>query len=67
MSSEANREKLTGLTTVREIMDTATQFEVVARDFYKALVPKVSKNLRNWRKRNRAMSTCSRSLLPIPM
>jgi rubrerythrin len=46
MSSEANKEKLSGVTTVKEIMDTATQFEVVARDFYKSLVPKVSKNLR---------------------
>jgi rubrerythrin len=46
MSSEVNKEKLTGLMTVREIMDIATQFEVVARDFYEALIPKVSKNLR---------------------
>lgn len=44
--SEANKEKLFGLTTVKEIMDTATSFEVVARDFYKALAPKVSKNIR---------------------
>ena len=44
--SEANKDKLSGLTTVREIMDTATQFEVVARDFYTTLIPKVSKNLR---------------------
>lgn len=44
--SEADKDKLTGVTTVRAIMETATQFEVVARDFYKALVPKVSKNLR---------------------
>lgn len=46
MSSEANKEKLRGVTTVKEIMKTATQFEIVARDFYEALVPKVSKNLR---------------------
>ena len=44
--SEANKAKLTGHTTVREIMETATSFEVVARDFYRALTPKVSKNLR---------------------
>jgi len=44
--SEANKGKLSGLTTVREIMETATSFEVVARDFYTALIPKVSKNLR---------------------
>lgn len=44
--SEADKRKLAGVTTVREIMDTATQFEVVARDFYTALIPQVSKNLR---------------------
>lgn len=44
--SEANKEKLSGLASVQEIMDTATSFEVVARDFYQALAPKVSKNLR---------------------
>lgn len=46
MTSEANQERLTGLTIVSDIMETATQFEVVARDFYKALIPQVSKNLR---------------------
>jgi rubrerythrin len=46
MTSEANKDRLTGLTTVKAIMDTATQFEVVARDFYTALIPKVTKNLR---------------------
>ena len=46
MSSEADKEKLSGVTTVKQIMDTATQFEVVARDFYQALIPQVSKNLR---------------------
>ncbi|ATG46238.1 rubrerythrin [Celeribacter ethanolicus] len=44
--SEANKEKLRDVTTVREIMTTATQFEIVARDFYTALTPKVSKNFR---------------------
>lgn len=44
--SEANKEKLSGVTTVKEIMQTATQFEIVARDFYTALIPKVSKDLR---------------------
>lgn len=44
--SEANKAKLTGLGTVGEIMATATSFEVVARDFYTALIPKVSKNIR---------------------
>lgn len=44
--SEASKEKLTGLTTIRDIMETATSFEIVARAFYTALIPKVSKNLR---------------------
>ena len=44
--SEANKEKLNGVTTVKQIMETATQFEIVARDVYAALIPKVSKNLR---------------------
>ena len=44
--SEANKEKLSGVTTIKQIMETATQFEIVARDFYEALIPKVSKNLR---------------------
>lgn len=44
--SEANKEMLSGVTTIRQIMDTATQFEIVARDFYTALIPKVSKNFR---------------------
>lgn len=44
--SEADKGKLAGVTTVRQIMDTATQFEIVARDFYTALIPKVSKNFR---------------------
>ncbi len=43
---EVNKEKLAGKTTVKQILDTATHFEVVARDFYTALIPKVSKNLR---------------------
>lgn len=44
--SEANKAKLSGVTTVREIMETATSFEIVARDFYTALIPQVSKNIR---------------------
>ncbi|MBU1173832.1 MAG: ferritin family protein [Alphaproteobacteria bacterium] len=43
---EVHSNRLTGLTTVKQILDTATQFEIVARDFYTALIPKVSKNLR---------------------
>jgi rubrerythrin len=44
--SEANKAKLSGKTTVREIFETATQFEQVAHRFYAELIPKVSKNLR---------------------
>ena len=44
--SEANKERLSGKTTVREIMEVATSFEIVARDFYSALIPQVSKNIR---------------------
>lgn len=44
--SEANKTKLSGKTTVREIFETATQFEHVAHGFYAELVSKVSKNLR---------------------
>lgn len=44
--SEANKQKLTGKTTVREIFETATEFERVAHRFYTELVPNVSKNLR---------------------
>ncbi len=43
---EVNKERLHGKTTVKAILETATQFEVVARDFYTTLIPKVSKNLR---------------------
>lgn len=39
-------DKLKPLTTIREVLETATTFEVTARDFYAALVPKVSKSLR---------------------
>ena len=34
------------LKTLREILETATAFEKSARDFYRALIPKVSKNIR---------------------
>ncbi len=44
--SEANKVRLAGKTTVREIFDTATEFERVAYAFYSALIPKVSKNIR---------------------
>ncbi len=44
--SEASKAKLKGKTTVREIFETATQFEHVAHSFYAGLVGKVSKNIR---------------------
>ncbi|PTV94745.1 rubrerythrin [Rhodobacter aestuarii] len=44
--SEANKERLLGKTTVREIFEVATEFERVAHRFYSELVPKVSKDLR---------------------
>lgn len=39
-------ERLRGKTTLREILEVATSFEESARDFYKALIPKVSKRIR---------------------
>jgi rubrerythrin len=44
--SEANKAKLKDLTTVRDIFETATEFERTAHMFYTDLVPKVSKNIR---------------------
>lgn len=38
--------KMKPLTSIREVLETATAFERTARDFYAALVPKVSKNMR---------------------
>lgn len=39
-------DKLRGKTTLREILEVATGFEAAARDFYTALIPKVSKRIR---------------------
>jgi rubrerythrin len=39
-------ERLRGKTTVREILDVATSFEAGARDFYRGMIPKVSKRIR---------------------
>jgi len=39
-------DKLKPLTTVKDILAVATDFERTARDFYLALTPKVSKNIR---------------------
>ncbi len=38
--------ELKSLTTLGEVLATATEFERAARDFYASLAPKVSKNLR---------------------
>jgi len=39
-------ERLRSKTTLRQILDVATSFEESARDFYTALIPKVSKRIR---------------------
>jgi rubrerythrin len=39
-------ERLRGKTTLREILEVATSFEASARDFYTALIPRVSKRIR---------------------
>jgi rubrerythrin len=39
-------ERLHGKTTLREILEVATGFEETARDFYRGLIPKVSKRIR---------------------
>jgi rubrerythrin len=39
-------ESLRGKTTLREILEVATGFEAGARDFYRALIPRVSKRIR---------------------
>mgnify|MGYP001766222435 CR=1 FL=1 len=38
--------ELTTLSNLREVLTVATRFERIARDFYRDLVPKVSKNIR---------------------
>ncbi len=43
---EEAAEKLRDMKTLEEILDTATAFEESARDFYTALVPRVSKRIR---------------------
>lgn len=39
-------ERLRGKTSLQEILEVATHFEEVARDFYTALIPKVGKRIR---------------------
>ena len=42
----SGRERLASKKTLKEILEVATSFEETARDFYAALTPKVSKNIR---------------------
>jgi rubrerythrin len=46
IESSHGMERLRGKTTMREILEVATSFEESARDFYTALIPKVSKRIR---------------------
>jgi len=39
-------DRLRGKTTLREVLEVATHFEETARDFYTALIPRVSKRIR---------------------
>jgi rubrerythrin len=39
-------DRLRGKTTVAEVLEVATGFEAAARDFYTALIPRVSKRIR---------------------
>jgi len=43
---KSGREQLEGKKTIAEILDVAISFEKTARDFYRDLEPKVSKNIR---------------------
>ena len=44
--SERGIDRLRSKTTLREILEVATEFEASARDFYSGLIPKVSKRIR---------------------
>ena len=46
MSEGHGYERLKGQTTIKAILAVASEFERTARDFYRDLTPKVSKNLR---------------------
>lgn len=46
MTKSSEFDRLSAMTDLREVLATATEFERTARDFYTALIPKVSKNLR---------------------
>jgi len=42
----ASYERIRSMTTLKEVLEVATSFERSARDFYRDLAPKVSKNFR---------------------
>lgn len=42
----ASYERIRSMTTIKEVLEVATSFERSARDFYRALAPRVSKNFR---------------------
>lgn len=44
--SEASIQRLQSKTTIKEILEVATEFERTARDFYTDLIPKVHKSIR---------------------
>ncbi len=44
--SPHGKDRMEGKTSMREILEVATSFERVARDFYTDLIPKVSKRIR---------------------
>lgn len=44
--SEASIQRLQSKTTLKEILEVATEFERTARDFYTDLIPKVHKSIR---------------------
>lgn len=46
MPHKHDYDRLTRLTSLKDILAVATEFETTARDFYTALIPKVSKELR---------------------
>jgi len=46
MTEGRGYKRLEPLTNIKDILDVATEFEKTARDFYKDLAPKVSKNIR---------------------
>jgi len=46
MSQKSDFDKLGAMTSLRDILAVAVEFERTARDFYTDLIPKVSKNLR---------------------